>query len=834
MFERRLKIFLALLVTSGLVLFGRAFSLQVLSRDEWSKEEHRLTTRPPELTETSRGRILDVRGTPLAVDTACTDAVVDYRAIVDPPDPRWVEQVARGRLKARYGSDFGRASTTFKLAQRKQMLADASREVTAEVATMWDTLALLYRPSDADAAAVAAANPRAAMDEVRAGIVRQVEMRRRLLWTLAYRKGEARSAEGGRLLHWLGLSGGNATGGTDAPDADTAGGPDIDSYAVTTGEQQASHVVLHALDADACNFLGKRLEQMPGLTLRPSTHRSYPLDDIACHVLGQTAGPSAEQIKGSETEDVARRYEPTETNVGREGVEALCEPLLRGTRGRIDRRAGDGAIVSQQPFVPGQDARLSIDVTLQAACQGFLKHVVEHGKLGDDLHAEITPQGGADMHGAIVVIDVKTNEVRALASNPTFNVNELETRFGALNDDVVNGPLTNRATSDAVEPGSTVKPMLGSAAVTQGTVGPLEGIECTGYMYLPTLGSDGKPTGQRTRLEGGRCWVASEFGAELRAAHMGIDHHHAPSYAQHRGHDGNGDGWLTLSDAIERSCDIYFETVADRMGPNLLCHWYDLWGIGRVTGIGIHEARGLREDQTYGREGGVALNYRRTNCLAGMGQDKTLATPLQIANAAAAIARGGIWMRPRLLTAGTQAALDAVHPRPAGSTPDRIDLHLSPAALEQTRIGMRNVVVERYPGTNELSAGTGQLPELSKLHPWLTVAAKTGTADTSPFTYLAKGPDGRLVRMALKPLKRGDPEESTRTPWYRSETGKGVVHAWYMGYAPVEDPQVAFAVLIEYAGIGGGAAAAPVASKVLDACVAGHYIRTPGEAATQP
>ena len=340
-------------------------------------------------------------------------------------------------------------------------------------------------------------------------------------------------------------------------------------------------------------------------------------------------------------------------------------------------------------------------------------------------------------------------------------------------------------------------------------------------MYLPMVDANGRRT--KVRMQGGQCWVASEWRKWLLDHGLGIDHHQLPP--AHQGIYGNRDGWLTLSDALERSCDIYFETAADRMGPNLLCAWYDKWGIGRTTGIGIHEVPGLREDQTFGKGALVALDYRRTNCLAGMGQDKTLATPLQIANAAAAIARGGIWMRPRLLTAQTQAALDAAHPRPAGSTPDLVDLHLSPAALEQARIGMRNVVTA--------PAGTGTLPEWHR-PAWLTLAAKTGTADTAPFSYLAKSPDGRLVRQRLKPLARGAPESSTDTPWYRSENGKGVIHAWYMGYAPVDDPQVAFAVLVEYAGVGGGPAAGPVAAGLLDACVADGYLHPPGAATTEP
>ena len=825
MFERRLKIFIVLLVVAGVVLFGRAFALQVVGKDRWEKLEQRLSTRPPELTETTRGRILDVNGVPLAVDAACTDAWVDYRAIVDPPDPGWVRAVATARLKQRFGAEFARGSRTLSLADRKALLAEASAGVEADVAEMWATLADRYRPSDPDAAAAAAADPRGALDEVRRAIVRQVEMRRRLLWTNAYRRGQARSAGGGRLARWMGLTTGGGDDGA-APDLTTdadpaAGGPDIDSYAVTTGEQVASHVVLRDLDADAKGLLGKNVERFPGLSLRPSTHRTYPLRDVACHVLGQMGGPTPDELRRTESDDPTTRYEASD-EVGREGgVEGLCEPLLRGSRGRIDH-AADDTVVDRQDFVPGRDVRLTIDSRLQARAQYLLSHVVEYGKLGDDPHALLTPAEGVSMHAAAVVIDVKTGEVRALASNPGFDVNDLATRYAALNDDVINAPLIDRATTDTVEPGSTVKPLLGLGAVTRGVVGPTEGIECTGYLYLPAFAPDGSRTGRLIKMPRGRCWVVSEYGDELAKAHVGVDHHRVPFYAAHRGIDGNADGWLTLSDAIERSCDIYFETVADRMGPADLCRWYDRFGLGRVTGIGVHEAAGLREDQFRG----MVADPRMTNCYAGMGQGKVLATPLQIANAAATIARGGVWMRPRLLAAGTQAALDAARPRPAGSPPDAVDLHLSPAALEQTRVGMRNVVAEFYPGTRRRTGGTGQLSGWDR-PAWLTVAAKTGTADVPLFTYLTKTPDGRLVRQQLPAVARGGPEIGAT--WHRSETGHGAVHAWYMGYAPADDPQVAFAVLVEYAGIGGGVAAAPVAAGLLDACVTDGYLHPPGD-----
>ena len=819
MFERRLKIILVVLAVAMLVLFGRAFTVQVVHGSAYARAEHALSTRPPELTATTRGRILDARGTALAVDAACTDACVDYRAIVDPPDDKWVEGVARDRLKARYGADWRRQ---FPVDRRRDMLVDAKRGVVADVAVMWATLADLYQPTDPAAAAAVAADRPAAMDDVRRSVIGRVEMRRRLLWTKAYRRSRDRSAHAGGLLAWLGLAASPA-----AAVGDEEGVPD-DAFQITTAEQNASHVVLRAVDAGGCAILGKAMDRFPGLSLRPSVHRSYPLRDVACHLLGRVGGPSVDELRRTEGDDPRTRYEATD-DVGVEGVEALCEPLLRGVRGRVDREPGgpDAAVVDHLDYVPGQDVRLSVDADLQGRAQGLLRHVVEYGQVtaADGRRVDrqlITPADGVSMHGAIVVLDVRTNAVLALASNPTFDVNDLESRFAALAADDVNDPLDDRATSDAVEPGSTVKPMLGLGGVTAGAIGPLEGIECTGYLYLPAIAPDGTRTTRLVKQSGGfRCWTLSDYADLIRQQHLAVDHHRYGK-SPHRGHDGNPDGWLTFADAIERSCDVYFETLADRMGDAAVADWYDRWGLGRPTRIGIHEVPGLREGEP-AAERRRTTTTRLNNCWAGMGQGTMLATPLQVANAAAAIARGGVWMRPRLLSDDTQAALDRVRPPPATAAADAVDLHLSADALAQARIGMRAVVAD--------DGGTGPLPK-DWVHPdWLTVAAKTGTADVPLFSHLVKSPDGRLSRERLPPVVRGGPEG--QTPWMRSEKGQTAVHAWYMGYAPADDPQVAFAVLIEYAGIGGGPAAGPVAAGVLDACRADGYLRPPGPA-TRP
>ncbi len=771
MFERRLKIFIGVLVLITLMLLSRVFEVQVVAHAYWSRQAVGMLTKP-QITETTRGRILDIHGNPMALDTACTDACVDYRAVIDPPDPAWLKTIVTARVKNRYGPDF----RTAKAEQKKAMLADETRQTLADIQSMWDTLAQL------NPQAAGNPNPRALIDDIRKSIVQSVQTRRKWLSARNQQRNQLRASTSSRLMKWL--------SGSDAESTST------DNLG-TIQEEQEPHVVLPALDSDGCNFLGKRLEQFPGLVLRASTHRLYPMNTTACHLLGNLSHVSAADLEDARRAnlDELRQYTPSDV-IGRNGVEALCEPLLRGTRGKIERRVSDDTIIAQQDFVPGADVRLSIDAPLQDQVQKMLEHVTE---IDHKTNIPETPEGGVSMHAAAVILDVATNEVRVLASNPGFDLNQLQDHYAALNSDTLNEPLRNRATSDAFEPGSTVKPVIGLGSISQGLIHPMDTIECTGSLYLMAVGPDGRS--HRLKMPGGRCWVLSENAQYFRERGLDGSHHPIPTS------DPHPTGFLTFADALERSCDIYFETLADRLGPAGVNHWYDQFGLGRITGIGIHEEPGLRPDEYKS----YLKDPRMNNCYAGMGQGTSRATPLQIANEAATIARGGIWMRPRLLTADSQAALDSLQ-SPDSTRVDQVDLHLDPEALRQSRIGMINVVSGR--------AGTGPIdcPE------GITVAAKTGTADAAPIWVRIKAANGQIFKQPLTPVARHGAE--TDTPWYRStdEDGKSLVHGWYMGYAPADHPQIAFCVLVEYAGAGGGVSAGPIASQILEACVHAGYL----------
>lgn len=770
MFERRLKIFLFALSGIVLVLMFRCLQLQMLQRKYWSKEAAD-ALKKVEYTETTRGTILDYRGRELAVDRPCVDACVDYRAIEDPPDAKWVKEVAARRIVTRLGDAWARTPKK----QRPAMVEEEAKVVVKDIEKMWDKLA------------VVSGKTREEIEQTRQAIHQRVQMRKKYLWYYNYEHaikkqgGKDETDNADRLEKWL--------------SGDTSDAPPIDKFSVEVAEERSPHVILHPVTLEIQNELGRYIDRYPGLTFQAGTHRYYPYDSVACHVLGhlgkvEPADLAADPNKG----DLRRRYLPND-EIGRGGLERLCEPALRGTLGRMITD-GDEQGAIEQP-VPGENVTTSIDVDLQQDIQSYFASATLHDTKGNVTETNVV------LHGAAVLIDVKTNQVRAMVSYPVYDLNTFDETYNRNFHDDINEPLRHRATQSQLEPGSTVKPLVGLAAITQGVIGVNEGIECTGYLVLDDH------HGHKIRFgKLGRCWVASMYEKLLNGA---VAHHPVPF--PHQGHDGNQDGFLTYSDALERSCNVYFETVADRLGIDTMTQWMDRFGLGRHTGLGIEEFKGYLPGNAPRH---FAMGRRATGFFGGIGQGYIAATPIQMANVAATIARNGIWMRPKLIVP-QRGHTPALYPG-AIEGPDAVDLHLSPEALKACHLGMINVV--------NAPAGTGKAAHMKEL----LVAAKTGTAQASRFRALIHDDrgrpildqDGKKQYREFEPSVPGKPNPDM--PWYRASAENRLDHAWMIGYAPADDPQIAFGVLVEYGGSGGGAAA-DVVKASLEACIAHEYLK---------
>jgi penicillin-binding protein 2 len=476
--------------------------------------------------------------------------------------------------------------------------------------------------------------------------------------------------------------------------------------------------------------------------------------------------------------------------------------------------------------------RITIDARLQ---KGIIKAFDEVKIYDNEGNTEIARQ----LHGAVVVIDVPSGEVLALVSAPTYDPNQLDDIFAQLADDDLNHPLLNRATMAQLEPGSTMKPIVGLGGIHYGVIRTDTGIECTGYMVRP----NGKPYPR------GRCWVASKFEGKI------------PSVAHHPIPIPHPTGFLTFSDALERSCNVFFETVADRLGLDRLSEWDEQFGFGRITGLGIGEARGRLPDSF----NGPALELRQKTWFSGIGQSPVAATPIQMANAAATLARGGEWLRPRLISEADAKRLGITLPALKGAPrknpeqddddpavaaapvdrifPEHYDLGLSPESKSAVRDGMTRVVYGDA-GTGKgvvrdvvpNGQGRGRLTRVVGLE-GIPICAKTGTAQAPQFQIKERDPvtgkvlvdeQGRMKMRALEPYmgpsQPGEPPHIA--PWYRGggKDGRELAHAWYIGFAPADNPKVAFAVMVEYGGSGGSAAAA-IARETLLACVEHGYLK---------
>lgn len=750
----RLHIILFALALGLLVLFARAVQVQVLQKDRWDAEVEKRHL-DIERLETTRGRIMDVKGREMAINAACIDAVVDYRVIIRPADEEWVGKYARARLVRTMGSPFENAP----LAQRKQWLSEQIIQVRADIEQMWHDLG---NPQ------ITGCTPDQ-IEERRQQTVRKVQMLRRYKWYGDYvAAGKEQEKDVPEWWQrWL----------LDDQGSDL----EIDSFDVTIKEQTLPHVILPAVSGELANYLGKNMDRYPGLSLQAGEHRVYPMKDVAPHLLGYVGPAGRDDLEKDPSRGLPlRKYLPNGI-VGRSGVESMCEQLLRGTRGRLKRQLDTGTVVESIPAEPGADVTLTIDAVLQQKIEHtFATRTMLNGKVDPD-----------PLYGAAIVIDVPTNEVRALVSYPTYDVNELDKTYAAMVKDDLNHPLLNRATQAQREPGSTVKPMVGISGITEHVVGLHERIECTGKLIL-----DGKAISQF-----GKCWTYRLAMSEGLPEDAG--HHRIPTG------DPHPTGFLEFQDALERSCNVWCETVADRLGGRV-SDWYDRFGLGRPTGIGLPEVSGRIP-----RSGlGPLIRQRRTVCVAGIGQGDVLATPIQMANVAATIARGGLWMRPKIVGGGF------VPPDVMG--PDQVRLPVDPAAVRIAQEGMRLVV--------NSPAGSGYKVRL----PDIMVAGKTGSAQAARMRVTVRDEKGNPVIEDGKEKKQwleysNAPENrNALAPWYRG-AGKNsdeAGHAWFIGFAPFDHPRIAFAVMVEYGG-SGGSAAGPIVKPLLEACREEGYLPPP-------
>lgn len=238
----------------------------------------------------------------------------------------------------------------------------------------------------------------------------------------------------------------------------------------------------------------------------------------------------------------------------------------------------------------------------------------------------------------------------------------------------------------------------------------------------------------------------------------------------------HGHGALNLHEALVESCDVYFYQVGQKLGVDRIAEFARRFGLGADTGIDLgHEKSGLVPTKDWKKRRFGEAWYSGETLSVAIGQGFLLTTPLQVANIAAGIANNGIVMRPQLvqqIESGAGEQIYNLSPQVQGR------LGLRPRTLQQLRNALHGVV--------HADKGTGTSARLATID----IAGKTGTA--------------QVFKMGKQQIRTDELARHLRD------------HAWFIAFAPVENPEVAIAVLVEHAGGGGGARAAPLAHDFAD------------------
>lgn len=551
---------LVVVATLAMAVIGaRLAALEIFQHQHWRDEARSFTYRHY-MIPTRRGEIMDRDGRLLAVETPCYNLAIDYQAMNH--DALWITTVAIRRLER---LKLSRAQLLVRLPVEK-------RKINTELDRMPESIA--------DHCGVPLGQVLHSFDNIRS----RMQLLREDVWTVRY----------SHAVH----------SGTSPDDLDEQMGL---ANSIDLAEAHEAHTVIPDIGFAAAAYFKKHADRYPGLVVQAGTHRIYPYNDVGAHLIGymrQVTATVVEQhpfvlprlIAGSlrDTRGHLRGYLPGDT-MGATGVEQAAEKLLRGARGvRLVNLEGHQVKEDYRKPVPGQNIRLTLDINLQRALREKLEDPTTH----------LLYFNGQMHNAAVVVLSVRHNRVLLMLSEPGYNINTIHKNYSLLLKDP-RLPLMDRAMSSAFPPGSIVKPLEASIAMTLGVITPDTIINC---------------------------------GPELFPDHPNVFRDDSYPY---------GRGPTDVVTGIEESCDVFFYNVGMRLGLSRLVAAYRSYGLGSPTGIGLAE-----ETSGYLPLTNHAISkIKRLDdaIMMGIGQGPMAVTPLQMANGYTAMLRGGLWMRPQLI-----------------------------------------------------------------------------------------------------------------------------------------------------------------------------------------
>ena len=445
---------------------------------------------------------------------------------------------------------------------------------------------------------------------------------------------------------------------------------------------------------DELAFIEAHKNELPELDTIMAHRRLYPRNGFMAHLVGYVGEVSEDMLNQPQFE----LYSAGDV-VGVSGVEKEYNSVLMGKNGSrraiVNSRGREVGRLDETPAEPGKQLKLTVDLDLQIAAEQALD----------------------GRNGAIVAMDPRTGEILAMVSRPTFDPNNFAVKISrsewnklATDED---HPLLNKAIQAQLAPGSTFKIIMATAGLQEGIAQTLH-VNCGG--------------GATFYGRYFKCWVVAE----------------------HRTH-----GAVEISKAIYQSCDVFFYTLAEKLGIDKIAKWATALGLGQKTGIDLpQEVSGVMPSEEWKIKNFKQKWYAGETISVGIGQGAVAATPIQMARAIGAIASGGLLVRPHVINP-TDLPANVI---PASNVPNETRLQIDPQNWETITDAMANVV---SPG------GTAPSAHLQGID----FAGKTGSAQTISNALKAK-----LGAAGKRDFKD---------------------NGWFVGVEPRRNPEIVVCTLLE-------------------------------------
>jgi penicillin-binding protein 2 len=519
------------------------------------------------------------------------------------------------------------------------------------------------------------------------------------------------------------------------------------------------------IDQTTAMVISEKSKDLPGVSIQITPVRDYPTGSLTAEIIG-FLGP----IPASQTKEYEEKgFVINRDKVGYSGVESSLNELLAGKNGkRVVERDVAGKVLRDlkppEPAKSGQNIRLTIDTRLQAAAQAAM---VKYFKYWNDK----SPELGLS-NGVVVAMNPKTGEILAMVSLPSYDNNRFARVIPAYYYNQLEAdpqhPLLNQAVSAEFAPGSVFKMAAALGILNEGVITPDKYLSDPGQISVVQKFSPNDPGTSRSYV----CW------------------------------DRAGHGQVNYLRAIEMSCDVYFykvgggfqDEVKEGLGIWRLKEYALALGFAQKTGIELEgEQKGLIPDPNWKRVSQGENWSTGDTYISTIGQGFVLVTPLQEMQMIATIANDGKMMQPTLVKEVLDSEGNVVTP----FTPKlRWDITTDPKIT---------VYDENSYATNEKKTVPLWIIKLAKEGMRLVVS--DGTAK-DPF-------DGEKIPSAGK---TGTAEycDNVAQARNRCSPGNWPAHAWYVGYAPYDDPEIVVAAFA-YNGTEGSKVSSPIVRQVLDA-----------------